>query len=106
MRILIDECLPKKLKRELVDHTVFMVQEKGWSGMKNGELLRVAENKFDVWVTADQNIEYQQNLSRFNIAVVVLVAPNNRLETLLPMILKLRKALLSIRSHQVVYIES
>ena len=61
--------------------------------MKNGELLRVAENEFDVWVTADQNIEYQQNLNRFNIAVIVLVAPNNRLETLLPMILKLRKAL-------------
>ena len=89
-----------------MNHTVFMVQEKGWSGMKNGELLRVAENEFDVWVTADQNIEYQQNLSRFNIAVVVLVAPNNRLETLLPMILKLRKVLLSIRPHQVVYIES
>ena len=74
--------------------------------MKNGELLRIAENEFDVWVTADQNIEYQQNLSRFNIAVVVLVAPNNRLETLLPIILKLRKALLSIRPHQVVYIDS
>lgn len=74
--------------------------------MKNGELLRVAENEFDVWITADQNIEYQQNLSRFNIAVVVLVAPNNRLETILPMILKLRKVLLSIRPHQVVYIES
>ena len=74
--------------------------------MKNGELLRVAENEFDVWVTADQNIEYQQNLSRFNIAVVILVAPNNRLETLLSMILKLRKVLLSIRPHQVIYIES
>ena len=75
-----------------MNHTVFMVQEKGWSGMKNGELLRVAENEFDVWVTADQNIEYQQNLSRFNIAVVVLVAPNNRLETLLPMILKVTQS--------------
>ena len=106
MRILIDECLPKKLKRELADHAVFMVQEKGWVGMKNGELLCAAEDEFDVWVTADQNIEYQQNLSRFNIAVVVLVAPNNRLETLLPMVLKLRKALLSIRPYQVTYIES
>ena len=94
MRILIDECLPKKLKRELADHIVFMVQEKGWSGMKNGELLRVAKHEFDVWVTADQNIEYQQNLNRFNIAVIVLVAPNNRLGTLLPMIPKLREVLL------------
>ena len=57
--------------------------------MKNGELLRVAESEFDVWVTADQIIEYQQNLNRFNIAVIVLVAPNNRLRTLLPMIPKL-----------------
>ena len=106
MRILIDECLPKKLKRELVGHAVFMVQEKGGSSMKNGELLRVAENEFDVWVTADQNIENQQNLSRFNIAVIVLVAPNNRLETLLPLMPKLHEALPFIQPHQIVYIGS
>jgi len=53
MHILIDECLPKKLKRELSEHTVFTVQEKGWSGVENGELLRIAESEFDVWVTAD-----------------------------------------------------
>jgi predicted nuclease of predicted toxin-antitoxin system len=59
MRILIDECLPKKFKRELVGHTVFMVQEKGWSSLKNGELLRVAEKEFDVLITANQNLEHQ-----------------------------------------------
>ena len=48
MHILIDECLPKKLKQELHRHTVFTVQEKGWSGLENGDLLRVAENEFDV----------------------------------------------------------
>ena len=80
MRILLDECLPKKLKRELIGHNVFTVQEKGWSGVKNGELLYSAEKEFDVWVTADQNIEFQHNLSRFNIAVAVLVAPRNKLE--------------------------
>ena len=47
-----------------MEHTVITVQEKGWAGMKNGELLRSAENEFDVWVTADRNIEYQQNLSQ------------------------------------------
>lgn len=52
MQILLDECLPKKLKAEFMDHTVFTVQEKGWAGMKNGELLRRAEKGFDVWVTA------------------------------------------------------
>ncbi len=73
MQILIDECLPKKLKKELVDYSVFTVQEKGWSGMKNGELLRRAENEFDVWLTADRNIETQQNLNQFNIAVIILL---------------------------------
>ena len=73
MHILIDECLPKKLKRELTGHTAFTVQERGWAGMKNGELLQRAEKEFNVWVTADQNIEYQQNLKQFDIAVVVLV---------------------------------
>lgn len=106
MRILIDECLPKKLKRELVGHTVFMVQEKGWSSTKNGELLRLAEKEFDVLVTADQNIEYQQNLSLFNIAVVVLVAPNNRLETLLPLMPKLHEVLKTMQPHIVVHIEA
>ena len=56
MPILIDECLPKKLKRELTEHTVFTVQEKGWTGMKNGELLHRAESEFDVWVTAEQQL--------------------------------------------------
>ncbi len=106
MRILIDECLPKKLKQELVGHSVFTVQEKGWAGMKNGELLSKAENEFDVWLTADQNIESQQNLNRFDIAVVVLVAPQNKLEVLLPLIPQLHNVLKNIQSKQLIYIES
>lgn len=106
MRILIDECLPKKLKRELFGHTVFTVQEKGWAGMKNGELLSQAEKQFDVWVTADQNIESQQNLRRFDIAVVVLVAPRNQLEFLLPLMPQLHETLRNIQPRQIVYIES
>ncbi len=106
MHILIDECLPKKLKRELTEHTVFTVQEKGWAGMKNGALLRRAENEFNVWVTADQNIEYQQNLKHFDIAVVVLVAPRNELEALLPLIPQLQEVLRTIQPYQIVYIPS
>ena len=96
MHILIDECLPKKLKQELHRHTVFTVQEKGWSGLENGDLLRVAENEFDVWVTADKNVEYQQNLDRFDIAVVVLVASRNRLDALLPLMPQLHEVLGSV----------
>ncbi len=106
MHVLIDECLPKKLKRELSGHTVFTVQEKGWSGLENGDLLRVAENEFDVWVTADKNVEYQQNLDRFDIAVVVLVTPRSRLDMLLPLMPQLRETLQVIRPHQIVYIRS
>ena len=106
MHILIDECLPKKLKQELGGHTVFTVQEKGWSGIENGDLLRVAEKECDVWVTADKNVEYQQNLARFDIAVVVLVAYRNRLEALLPLMSQLREVLQAIQPHQIVYIES
>ena len=91
MRILIDECLPKKLKQELTEHTVFTVQEKGWSGIENGDLLRIAEKEFDVWLTADRGIEYQQNLNHFDIAVVVLIAYRNRLDALLPLMSQYRK---------------
>ncbi len=106
MYILIDECLPKKLKQELSEYTVFTVQEKGWSGLENGDLLRVAENEFDVWVTADKNVEYQQNLDRFDIAVVVLVTPRSRLDMLLPLMPQLREILQVIQPHQIVYIGS
>ena len=105
MRILIDECLPRKLKQELFEHTAFTVQEKGWADMKNGELLSRAENEFDVWVTADQNIESQQNLRRFDIAVIVLISSRNRLEFLLPLIPQLYEALKNIQPRRIVCIE-
>ncbi|MBK8029147.1 MAG: DUF5615 family PIN-like protein [Chloroflexi bacterium] len=85
MRILIDECLPRKLKREFPDHDVATVQEMGWSGVKNGALLRAMVGQFDVFVTVDGNLEYQQNLSEAEIAVIVLKALNNKLETFLPL---------------------
>ncbi len=74
--------------------------------MKNGQLLRVAENQFDVWLTADRHVEYQQNLSCFNIAVIVLVAPHNKLEALRPMIPQLQEVLQVIQPHQIVYLDS
>ena len=90
----------------MVGHTVFTVQEKGWSSTKNSELLRLAEKEFDVLATADRNLEYQQNLSLFDIAVVLFVAPNNRLETLQPLIPKLHGVLKTIQFHEVVHIEA
>ena len=73
--------------------------------MKNGELLTRAEDEFDVWGTADQNIESQQNLERFDIAVVVLISPRNQLELLLPLMPQLHEVLRNIQPRQIVYIE-
>lgn len=86
MRILLDESLPGELKAELPGHDARTVQEAGWSGLSNGELLARAAGKFDVFVTADQNLQYQQNLSALPVAVVVLVARSNRMQDLRPLL--------------------
>jgi predicted nuclease of predicted toxin-antitoxin system len=82
MRILLDECLPKKLKKDIIGHDVQTVPGMGWAGKKNGELLPLAENHFDIFITADQNLQYQQNLKERDITIFVLKAPNSRYETL------------------------
>jgi hypothetical protein len=71
MKVLLDECVPRKLRRELPDHEVFTVTERGWSGIKNGKLLALAEVEFDVFLTVDQNLKYQQNLKAFNIGIIM-----------------------------------
>jgi predicted nuclease of predicted toxin-antitoxin system len=82
MRILLDECLPKKLKREFKDHEVKTVPEMGWNGKKNGELVLLAESQFDIFITTDQNLQYQQNLKSRTISIFVLKARDSRYETL------------------------
>jgi predicted nuclease of predicted toxin-antitoxin system len=84
MRILIGECAPPALKKYLIDrgHESRTVQEAGWFGKQNGELLTLAEVTFDVLVTIDTNLRYQQNLAGRKIAVVVRVSLSNRLDHL------------------------
>ena len=92
MRILLDENLDWRLKRALPGHEVESVQKNGWAGIKNGELLARAEQGFDVFVTMDGNIEFQQNVARLQLAVVALRARSNRLpdtEPLMPKVLAL-----------------
>ncbi|WP_445176654.1 DUF5615 family PIN-like protein [Microcoleus sp.] len=75
MRILLDECVPRPLKRELADYEIRTVVEMGWSGKKNGELLLLmSQEGFTILLTTDQNLRYQQNLQQAGVAVVVLVA--------------------------------
>ena len=102
MRILLDESLPRKLALELSGHEVQTVQKQGWAGLKNGELLRRASSEFEALVTGDQNLEYQQNLAKLSIAVVVLVAANNRIETLRPLVPKLLEVLATIGPGQLI----
>ncbi|MDZ7967468.1 MAG: hypothetical protein RM368_21360 [Nostoc sp. DedSLP03] len=86
MLILLDECVPRPLKRELTDYEVRTVVEMGWSGKKNGELLQLMiQESFTILLTTDQNLQYQQNLQQAGVAVVVLVASSNRLSDLLPL---------------------
>ena len=84
MRILIDECAPRALRDTLAQcgHQCRTVQDQGWAGKKNGELLNLAENAFDVLVTIDTNLRYQQNLTGRKIAILLLSAPTNRLDVL------------------------
>lgn len=87
MRILLDECVPRPLKRELADYEIRTVIEMGWAGKKNGDLLRLmSQEGFTILLTTDQNLRYQQNLQQAGVAVVVLVAPSNRLPDLVPLI--------------------
>lgn len=87
MRILLDECVPRPLKRELVDYEIRTVVEMEWSGKKNGELLRLMNQAgFTVLLTTDQNLRYQQNLKQAGVAAIVLVARSNRLPDLGPLI--------------------
>jgi len=104
MKILLDECLPRKLKRELLGHIVATVPEMGWASIKNGALLRFAEAAFEVFVTADQNLQYQQNLRSTVLGIIVLVAPNTRLETLRPLIPNVLLALQTIQAGDVIRI--
>jgi hypothetical protein len=82
VRILLDESLPRRFAALLAGHEVSTVQKMGWAGIRNGELLRLAAAEFDVFLTPDQNLPFQQNLAELPLAVIVLVAPTNRLESL------------------------
>lgn len=85
MNILLDECVPARLGRSLLGHSVITVQRRGWAGIKNGDLLALAEKEFDVFVTVDRKIANEQDLTRFTIAVILLRAQTNRLEHIRPL---------------------
>lgn len=101
MRVLLDECVPQRLRHALTDHAVQTVPQMGWASKKNGELLRLAEGEFDALVTTDQRLSFQQSVASFAIAVIVLVAHRNKIEFLLPLIPELERALGEVQPGEV-----
>lgn len=91
--MLLDECVDRRLAKDIVGHEVKTVPQMGWATIKNGDVLALAAKQFDVFVTVDRNLSFQQNLPRFDIAVLVLCANSNRLRDLRPLVPKLLHAL-------------
>jgi predicted nuclease of predicted toxin-antitoxin system len=104
MRILIDECLNWRLSRALTGHYAVSVQKRGWGGIQNGALLALAEKEFDVFITGDRNLSFQQAVTKFDIAVVVLHATSTQLHHTLPLMTKVLAALPLLQPGQVVHI--
>lgn len=108
MRLLLDECVPRKLKPLFVaaGHHCETVQEAGWQGKKNGDLLTRAELLFDVLITTDRNMRHQQNMSDRAIAILILRSRSNSMRNLKPLVPKALAALASIGAAQIIEIGS
>lgn len=107
MKILLDECLPRPLKREFAGYDIATVPEMGWSGTTNGKLLQAAVDAgFTVFITVDQNLTYQQNLKNFPIGILVLSARRNKLADLVLLVPKALDVLPKIQPSEIVKIEA
>lgn len=102
MKILLDESVPRVLKLRLPHLNISTVQEMGWAGIRNGELLRRTETQFDVFVTADQNLRYQQNLSGRTLAIPVL--PSNQVPVVIQRLPQVETSLAMIQAGTLVEI--
>ncbi|NEQ73378.1 MAG: hypothetical protein F6K23_10025 [Okeania sp. SIO2C9] len=105
MKILLDGCLPKKLKKEIINHQLITVPEQGLAGIKNGELLKLASESFDVFITVDQNLISQQNLRQIDLIIIILIAKDNRLATLKPLMIEVNQALDSVNKGDIISIK-
>ena len=107
MRVLLDENLPHQL-RELFENNieVVTVRYRDWQGKENGELLRIAANEFDAFITMDQGIPNQQNLSEIKIGIILLEAESNRFEDLATLIPQVNTVLKTLKRGQVIHVKS
>lgn len=106
MRVLLDECVPRKIRRDIVGHEVRTVAEMGWRGSKNGELMRRAAADFDVILTTDRNIEFQQHLPSLQMAILVVAVGSNDVDMLRPFVPEMLEALRGIRPGEVRHVRA
>ena len=104
MRVLLDECVPRALRAELPGHEVATVAEAGWAGIKNGALLQLAATRFDVLLTVDRSLEYQQNFTGLTIAVIVVDVLSNDIEAIRPLMPKVLEVLPNARPGVVTHV--
>lgn len=104
IRVLFDEDVPRPLRRDLPGFEIRTVVEAGWSGIRNGELLRRAESAFDVFLTADRNLPFQQNLRHLRVGIVVLAARSTRLDELRPLASSIAEALRTVGAGEIRYV--
>jgi hypothetical protein len=105
VRVLLDESLPRQLARVIPDHDVRTVVQMGWASIENGELLDLAVAAgFEAFVTADRNVEHQQNIARIGLGLVVLVGRSNRREHMMPLAPQVATALETLRPGQIIHV--
>src|SRR5437016_6142381 len=104
MRVLLDECVPRALRNDIPGHEVKTVAEAGWAGVKNGELLRLAASQFDLLITVDRNLEYQQSFAGLSVAVIVVHVPSNDVAVLRPLMPAVLAAFPQIRPGAVTHV--
>jgi hypothetical protein len=104
MRILLDECVHAGIKKAFSGHSVQTVPEAGWSGIKNGKLLALITGHFDLFLTIDQNIRHQQNLTNLPFAILFVSVPNNMIDSYLPLFDLMRETVQKLRPGEVTVI--
>jgi predicted nuclease of predicted toxin-antitoxin system len=105
VKLLLDECVTRHLTRDLAGHEVHTVEDAGFKGLENGDLLKAASGAYEVLITADRNLPYQQNLAGLNIAILILAAKRNSYVRLKPLIPRALSALETLKVGDVVRIE-
>ena len=106
MRVLLDECVNPRVTEAFPNHEVQTVKSMGWTGITNGKLVALAQQRFDVLVTVDQNLEHQQNLAKLKFGLVVIAVSDNNIKYFRPIFSQLLKAVESINPGQVIHVIS